>query len=59
MPSLELDLAAPASAIATVSSQLTVQPGRIPVGMMSLWSTIPLAIGSSEPARIGESIHSS
>jgi len=34
------------SAIATVSSQFAVQPGRIPVGMMSLWITMPLAIGS-------------
>lgn len=49
----------PASAIATVSSQFAVQPARIPVGMMSLWSTIPLAIGSLEPGRIGESSHSS
>ncbi len=45
--------------IATVSSQFAVQPGRIPVGMMSLWITMPLAIGSVDPARIGESSHSS
>ena len=48
-----------ASPIATVSSQFAVQPARIPVGMMSLWKIIPLAIGSLEPARIGESSHSS
>jgi hypothetical protein len=42
-----------------VSSQLAVQPGLMPVGMTSLWITVPLAMGSPEPARIGESSHSS
>jgi hypothetical protein len=58
MPRLEL-AASVSSAIATVSSQLTVQHGLMPVRMMSLWTTMPLAMGSSEPARIGESSHSS
>src|SRR5262249_31727874 len=47
------------SGTATGAPQVTVQPGPMPVRVMSLCSTMPLAIGSSEPARIGESSHSS